>query len=89
MARIIHLSLDAGPLGPAPIRIGAHAWALARLLRAAVAVIHRRIAAPELDQLDSRLLRDLGLHREGATVWQHLDALAPLDRGRIIRTRYR
>jgi uncharacterized protein YjiS (DUF1127 family) len=88
MARVIYLHLDAKPAGPALVRIGAHARAFAAVLSAAVAALHHRFTAPELQRLDHRLLRDLGLHREGQADWRHLDALTPRERGRIVRPRY-
>lgn len=87
MARVVHLYLDAGPMGPTLVRIGAHGRAFAQVLSAAVAVIHHRVAAPELQQLDNRTLHDLGLHREGQAVWQHLDASTSLEPRGIVRPR--
>jgi uncharacterized protein YjiS (DUF1127 family) len=88
MARVIYLPLDAGPVGPALVRIGAHARVLAQFLSTAVAALHRQFASPELQRLDHRLLRDLGLHREGHADWRHLDALTPRERGPIVWPRY-
>jgi uncharacterized protein YjiS (DUF1127 family) len=88
MARVIHLPLDIRPLGSALVQIGAHRRAFTQFLHVAIAATHRRITASELQRLDNRMLHDLGLHREGQTVWRHLDALAPLERGQIVRPRY-
>ena len=83
MARVVHLHLDAGTLGPVLARIGACGRACAAILDAAVATLHHRRAPQELQRLDHRLLRDLELHREGQADWRHLDVLTPWERGRI------
>ncbi len=88
MARVVHLHLDAAPIGPAFVRLGMHGRAFAAVLGAAAAALHHRFTAPELQRLDHRLLQDLGLHREGQAGWQHLDALTPQERGRIVWPHY-
>jgi len=88
MARAVHLHLDAGALGPALVRIGAYGRACAAALDAAVATLHHRRTAPELQRLDPRLLRDLGLHRADQADWRHLDALTPREPGRIAWPHY-
>jgi uncharacterized protein YjiS (DUF1127 family) len=88
MARVVHLHLDAGPMSPALVRISMHGRAFAAVLSAAAAELHHRFTVPELQRLDHRLLQDLELHREDQAGWQHLDALTPQERARIVWPHY-
>ena len=74
MASVAHLHFEAGLLGRALVGIRARGRAVAQAVSAAVLVIQHRSVAAELRQLDRRVLRDLGLQREGQAVWQQLDS---------------
>ncbi|WP_159718254.1 hypothetical protein [Geminicoccus flavidas] len=74
MVSVAHLHLEAGLLGRALVGISARGRAVAQALSAAALVIQHRSVAAELRQLDRRVLRDLGLQREGQAVWQQLDS---------------